>query len=102
MTRNGKPSPPVELSQLDQSELEGSCLLCEEGRANSIGYLRDDVGRCEFERWDGGHVSRKVEILCTRSARSVRQSGLRAPGALAEKLGGSVAGWLNWSNQLMS
>ena len=48
-------SPPVELSQLNQSELEGSCLLCEEGRTNLIGYFRDEVGGSEFERWDGSH-----------------------------------------------
>ena len=43
-------SPPVELSQLDQSELDGSCLLREEGRADLIGYLRNDVGGSELER----------------------------------------------------
>ena len=52
-----KTSPPVELSQLDQSEFEGSCLLREEGRANLIGYFRDDIGGSEFERWDGSHIS---------------------------------------------
>ena len=50
-------SPPVELSQLDQPELEGSCLLREEGGANLIGYIRDEIGGSEFERWDGSHIS---------------------------------------------
>ena len=45
-----KSSPPVELSQLDQPELEGSCLLREEGRANLIGYFRNDIGGSELER----------------------------------------------------
>ena len=50
-------SPPVELSQLDKSEFEGSCLLREEGRADLIGYFRDEVGGSELERRDGSHIS---------------------------------------------
>lgn len=50
-------SPPVELSQLDQSEFEGPCLMREERRANSIGYFWDDIGVSEFECWDCIHIS---------------------------------------------
>ena len=49
-------SPPVEFSQLDQSELERPRLVCEEGRANPAGYFWNRIGISGLEGWDCSHV----------------------------------------------
>ena len=49
-------SPPVEFSQLDQSELERPRLVCEEGRANTSGYFWNRIGVSGLEGGDCSHV----------------------------------------------